>query len=83
MKIQSKIRQLIIRLFLALAIAAGAASMPFTTWVHANQEGPQDGGRGRIGPQVICHVETYDLIVVIMVVTTCSDGSSSVTFRPR
>ena len=77
MKNQLKIRKSIIRSLLVLSLATGAL-MPLTASAF-DQDDPQEGGRGRQAPRVTCTTSTYNLLIVTVVVTECSDGSRSVS----
>jgi len=76
MKNQSKIRKSIVRSLLALNLAA-ATLMPLSALAN---DDPQEGGRTRSGPRVTCETTTYNIIIAIMVVTECSDGTRTVSF---
>ena len=75
MKNQSKIRKSIIRSLLVLSLAAGAL-MPLTALGY---DDPQEGGRTRSAPHVTCTTTTYNMIIVIVIVTECSDGTRTVS----
>jgi len=75
MQNQSKIRQSIVRSLLALSLAVGTL-MPFK--VSASDTGPQDGGRTRQAPQVTCTSQSINILGIIVIVTQCSDGSTSI-----
>ncbi len=77
MKNQSKIRQSIIRSLLVLSLAAGTLT-PLTAWAWDSQD-PQEGGRGRQAPRVTCTTTTYNIIIAIITVTECSDGTRIVS----
>lgn len=70
-----KIRGIIPGVLLTLTLAVGAL-MPLM--VSANDD-PQEGGRTRSAPRVTCTTSTYSLIVVVIVVTECSDGTRTVS----
>lgn len=68
MKNQSKIRKSIIHSFLALSLTVGIL-MPAVI--------AQEGGRSRQAPRVTCTTSSYDLIIVTVTITECSDGTTS------
>ena len=77
MQNQSKIRRIIIRSLIVSSLALGML-MPFTKAAADSQSGsPQEGGRGKRAPNVTCTTTTYNIVIAIIVITQCSDGSSS------
>ena len=77
MKNQSNIRKSIIRSLLVLSLAVGTL-MPLTVSA-SEQDDPQEGGRGRQAPRVTCSTSSYNLLIVTVVVTECSDGTRTVS----
>jgi hypothetical protein len=77
MKNQSNIRKSIIRSLVVLSLAVGTL-MPLTASAF-DQDGPQEGGRGRQAPRVTCSTSSYNLLIVTVVVTECSDGTRTVS----
>lgn len=81
MKNQLKIRKLIIRSLLVLCLGAGAL-MPLATMAYDGPpQDPQEGGSTRSAPRVTCTTTSYNILVVTVVVTECSDGSRSVSLQ--
>jgi hypothetical protein len=78
MKNQLNIRKTIISSLVALIIGFSTL-MPLTASATDAQGGPQEGIRGVRGPHVTCTTSSYNIIIAIIVVTQCSDGSSSTT----
>ena len=72
---QSKVRVYAVRWFLVMCLTIGGL-MPHI--VSANDD-PQEGGRGRQAPRVTCTTSSYNLILVTIVVTQCSDGTQTVS----
>ena len=70
-----KTRGVVPAVLLTLILAVGAL-MP--SLVSANDD-PQEGGRSRRVPRVTCTTSSYSLIVVVIVVTECSDGTRTVS----
>jgi len=78
MKNQSKIRKSIIRSLLVLSLAAGAL-MPLTALGYDDPQDPQEGGRTRSAPRVTCETTSYNILIATVVVTSCSDGTRTVS----
>lgn len=78
MQNKSKIRKSIIRSFLLLTLAVGTL-MPLTAWAYDTGQDPQEGDRGRQAPRVTCTTSSYNLLLVTITVTECSDGTRSVS----
>lgn len=77
MKNQSKIRQSIIRSLLVLCLGVGAL-MPLTAWAYDPQD-QQEGGSTRSAPRVTCETTSYNILIATVVVTSCSDGTRTVS----
>ncbi len=77
MKNLSKIRKSIVCPLLVLCLAVGTLT-PLTTWAWDGQD-PQEGGSTRAGSRVTCTSTTYNIIIAIIVVTECSDGTRTVS----
>jgi hypothetical protein len=79
MKNQSKMRKSIIRSLLVLTLAAGTL-MPPTAWGYDNPpQDPQEGGSTRSAPRVTCETTSYNILIATVVVTSCSDGTRTVS----
>ena len=78
MKNESKIRKSIIRSLLVFCLAAGTL-MPLTASAFDDPQDPQEGGRSRQAPRTTCTTSSYNLIIVTVTVTECSDGTRSVS----
>jgi len=77
MKNQSKIRQSIIRSLLVLCLGVRPL-MPLTAWAYDPQD-QQEGGSTRSAPRVTCETTSYNILIATVVVTTCSDGTRTVS----
>ncbi len=77
MKNQSKIRKSIVRSLLVLCLAVGTLT-PDTTWAWDGQD-PQEGGSTRSAPRVTCETTSYNILIATVVVTSCSDGTRTVS----
>ncbi len=75
MKNQSKIRKSIVHSLMVLCLGVGAL-MPLTAWAYDDQ---QEGGSTRSAPRVTCETTSYNILIATVVVTTCSDGTRTVS----
>ena len=71
---ESKIRVYVVRSLLVLCLTVGSL-MPLAVLA---KDDPQEGGRGRQAPRVTCTTSSYNLLIVTVVVTECSDGTLAV-----
>ena len=77
MKNQSKIRKSITLSLLVLCLGVGAF-VPLTAWAYDPQD-QQEGGSTRSAPRVTCETTSYNILIATVVVTTCSDGTRTVS----
>lgn len=77
MKNQSKIRKSIVLSLLVLCLGVGTL-MPLTAWAFDPND-QQEGGSTRSAPRVTCTSTSYNILIATVVVTSCSDGSRSIS----